>query len=553
MKQARKARALRRCIQTGSLALFLYLLLVTVWPLAATWLPQDFFLRMDPLAATLVPVTVRAWTDTLLPGVAVIISAVVFGRIFCGYICPMGVTLDAANWLLGKLFGRPDTARRVSLSPRWRQAKYLILGAVSVGAILGVNVFFWGSPIALVTRFYALLVHPLLLLAGFFTLSTGQSVFAALDFPGLAYATLTPRRFETIGFVLVFFILLFALERVRPRFWCRYLCPAGAIMALVSLRPLWRRGTASCSGCDACVKQCPTGAILPKGLDCRHAECITCRACEDVCPVAGVTFSFRKTVEKQTEGTPTDRRAFLPSRRAFLGAAGAGTLLAGVQYSGGRNLLVPGGLGNPRPSDLVRPPGAVPEPDFLDRCIRCGQCMKVCPTNGLQPVWFLSGVEGMFSPVLLARRGPCEPGCNACGRVCPTGAITALALEEKQWAKIGTATVLQHRCLAWAESRRCMVCQEVCPFGSVRIVHRDGQAVPVPVVDAMRCFGCGYCEYHCPTAAPAIRVESLSALRLGDAKYKQTAERLGYILEPGTHGHIQDDVDDGELPPGFTP
>ncbi len=553
MKLVRKTSILRRCIQTGSLALFLYLLLVTAWPLAATWLPHDVFLRLDPLVATLVPLGARAWGDNLLPGIVVIVSAVFFGRLFCGYVCPMGITLDAANWLAGKLFGRQDAAGRVSLSPRWRQAKYLVLAVMAVGAVLGVNVIFWGSPIALVTRFYALLVHPLLLLAGTSILSIGQPVFAALDLSGLAYASLTPRRFAAIYFVLAFFVLLFVLERVRPRFWCRYLCPAGAILALVSLRPFWRRGVARCTGCNACVKQCPTGAILLGGLDCRHAECVTCRACEDVCPVGGVAFSFKYTAEKQAEGAVTDKRVFLPSRRALLGAAGTGAILAGVQYSGVHSFLAPGTLGSPWCADLVRPPGAKPEPDFLDRCIRCGQCMKVCPTNGLQPVWFSSGVEGMFSPALVSRRGPCEPGCNACGLVCPTGAIAALALEKKQWAKIGTASVLQHRCLAWAEGRRCMVCQEVCPFGSVRIVHKDGQVVPVPVVDAMRCFGCGYCEHHCPTAAPAIRVEPLNALRLADETYKQTAMSLGYILEPGVHDYIQDDSGDGGVPPGFAP
>ncbi|MCC8193931.1 MAG: 4Fe-4S binding protein [Deltaproteobacteria bacterium] len=557
MKQKRNARVLQRCIQAVSLVLFLALLALTAWPLIA-WLPQDLYLRLDPLVALLVPVAAREWIGPLWPGILVIAASCVFGRIFCGYICPMGITLDLARWWVRLVKPGAETARGAPMPAPWRRVKFLVLTAMAAAAVFGVNLVFWGSPIALITRFYALVAHPFLLFAGSAFLKAGQPVFTALDLSSLTYASLAPRRFDTVWFVLLFFAVLFVLERVRPRFWCRYLCPAGAILALAAFRPLWRRKVTRCTGCGRCVRECPTRAIEPGGRETRHAECITCRSCVDVCPVNGVTFTMRPVAVKRDgvegEGAPGKDAGHLPSRRAFLGAAGTGIVLSGLHHTQAYGLPA---VMRPTGDTLVRPPGALPHPAFLERCIRCGLCMKACPTNALQPVWFESGTEGMFSPQVAPRGGPCEPDCAACGAVCPTRAILPLPLAEKHRAKIGTAVVRRQRCLAWAEGRRCMVCQEVCPYGSVRITQVEGQAVPVPVVDPKRCFGCGYCEYHCPTGAPSIVVEPLHALRLADGRYEAAARSLGYVLEPGAHGEAYApepaEAPDGGLPPGFGP
>jgi formate hydrogenlyase subunit 6/NADH:ubiquinone oxidoreductase subunit I len=183
--------------------------------------------------------------------------------------------------------------------------------------------------------------------------------------------------------------------------------------------------------------------------------------------------------------------------------------------------------------------------------------MKACPTNGLQPAWFGAGPEGMFSPLLTPRRGPCEPDCRACGSLCPTRAITPLAPEEKYWAKVGTAVVDPGRCLAWAEGRRCVVCEEVCPYGAVA-VRQDSRArfgLPVPLVRPERCFGCGYCEYYCPARLPAIAVQPLGALRLADSGYAAAGRAAGLLLLPAEKGDASGpgDLPEGALPPGFTP
>ncbi|BAV91707.1 4Fe-4S binding protein [Candidatus Desulfovibrio trichonymphae] len=562
----REARRLTFCVQTASLATFLFLLFSVAGSLAELWLPADIFLRLDPLAALLMPTADRQWVPTLAPGLALLLLTVAAGRFFCGWICPFGATLTLIRRLT-KSFA-PCLKKDALSKAGWRHIKYFALLAMLGAAALGVNDFYWGSPIPLITRFYALLLHPLLLLLGNFGLTVGQPLFAAFDWTGLSYLQVNLRRFDSLYFLLAFFGTLFLLEHIRPRFWCRYLCPAGGLLALFAIRPFWRRRVAACTHCGRCMRECPSGAIDPDTMETRHGECFVCRACVTACPERGVAFgrgSFAALSGGATVDEEGGRDAVgvgassspLPSRRAFLGATGMGMLLAGVQRSGAHSLLGADSREGILSAACIRPPGAVPESRFSALCLRCGECMKVCPANALQPAWLAAGPEGLFSPVLTPRLGPCEPGCNACGRVCPSQAIAALPLPEKQWAKVGTAVVLRERCLVWAEGRRCMVCQEVCPYGAVKILQQKGIAAPAPVVDAARCYGCGYCERHCPVRVSAVVVEPLNALRLNRGSYMEAGMSAGLSLKPQNRegaGAAPDKtraLPEGELPPGF--
>jgi len=172
---------------------------------------------------------------------------------------------------------------------------------------------------------------------------------------------------------------------------------------------------------------------------------------------------------------------------------------------------------------LIRPPGAVPEKEFLRRCIRCGECMKVCPTHGLQPALLQGGWEGLWSPVLIPRIGYCEYSCTLCSQVCPTGAIHRLPLSEKQKVCIGLAFVDKDRCLPYDQGIPCIVCEEHCPTpkkaiwlekGSARDRRGNLKRIQLPRVDFDLCIGCGICEKRCPVLdLPAIRVSCIGESR----------------------------------------
>ena len=173
--------------------------------------------------------------------------------------------------------------------------------------------------------------------------------------------------------------------------------------------------------------------------------------------------------------------------------------------------------------ELVRPPGALGEEDFLSKCIRCGECMKVCPTNGIHPAALEAGLEGMWSPVMKMTIGYCEYECTLCTQVCPTGAIRPLTVDEKQKIKIGLAYIDRNRCLPYASARTCIVCEEHCPtpkkaiwFEEAQVTTDRGEKVTVkqPRVNLELCIGCGICTNKCVIKGqPAILVSSVGESR----------------------------------------
>jgi ferredoxin len=172
-----------------------------------------------------------------------------------------------------------------------------------------------------------------------------------------------------------------------------------------------------------------------------------------------------------------------------------------------RSSVAPRTLANHR----LRPPGAA-EDDLLARCLRCGACMRACPTSGLQPALTEAGLEGLWTPVLVPRLGYCDFACSACGQACPVQAIPSLGLEEKRQQVIGKAYIDQNRCIAWSDHIDCIVCEEMCPLPDKavyleQVAFSSGEGEPrqvqVPHVDRQRCIGCGICEYRCPVSGQA--------------------------------------------------
>jgi ferredoxin len=245
-------------------------------------------------------------------------------------------------------------------------------------------------------------------------------------------------------------------------------------------------------------------------------ECTVCLDCLNACPRNGIAFRWR---------WEPIWREYDPSRRQVLAALGASAAGVALVNSSAR-------ASDPDPY-LVRPPGALDvefnEDGFLSRCIRCGACIKVCPTGGLQPSGVQQlGLKGFWTPHLVSRLGHCDYGCHACGQVCPSGAIRPLTLSDKQTTVIGRAYIDTNRCLPWADNIRCAVCEEMCPVPNKAIILQGGgegesasgsgggigsaqgaPSVPRPYVLSTRCIGCGLCEKRCPlNGESAIRVYS---------------------------------------------
>ena len=512
----------QRVVQIALFALFALLLWQAKYPLAGG-LPVDLFLRLDPTILVGTMLVGRTWIADLGWGLVVLLFVFVFGRFFCGYMCPLGTTIDAADWIIGRKKPRRK-GNAAEGSVRIRGWKYLLMFAVFCSILVGVSLVFLFSPISLATRFYTVSVYPVLLLLAESCIRILEKVSSYVGLDGLRYIEIKHVSFNANVFTAFFVGGLLLLGLSKPRFWCRNLCPAGAMFALCSRKPVMRRTVNDrCTDCGACIRSCPMGAISDEPRNTVYTECIVCLKCSEVCPENAVSFTW-------TSGKTPAPAVDLGRRRLVLsGCAGfaAGFLLktnvGSVQGSAMDQVVsrVP----------VIRPPGALPEAAFLDRCVRCGECLKVCPTNTLQPIWFEAGIDGVWSPRLATRHAACEQGCNLCGQVCPTGSIRPLGLEEKKYAKIGTAFIDRSRCIAWEEDRACLICDEICPYNAIVMRPAPPNRNTVPFVNENSCNGCGYCENKCPVSGEAaIRVSPHGELRLLEGSYEQRARAYGLVF-----------------------
>ncbi|MFH1539677.1 MAG: DUF6599 family protein [bacterium] len=499
---------LRRACQVVSFLFFIALIVLTAYPLAAEkWV--DFFPRLSP--HLLLGVLLDAWREParylliFLPGLVVLGLTPLLGRFFCGWVCPMGFTLDVTDRLLRR---HRDNSRELL---KWKPVKYYVLFFVLVTAYFEVNFYGWLDPLSLVTRTYELAMFPVfdalarISIGGLRPLGALRPVVEPLD-TALRAAVLPARTPQTAG--MVWLVLIFAgilmLAYLNRRFWCRFVCPLGAIHAVFSLRPVVRRVVSDgCTECGRCERACRMGAIGEGGWKGHPGECIECFTCVDVCPEGAVSF---KAGRGRVEVEPVNL-----SRRGFVGGAVCAAVAVPVVRIGAEPYR--------GESHLIRPPGVWGEQSLFQECVRCGECMKVCPTNAIQPAWFEAGLEGLWAPRLALRIGYCEYSCALCGRACPTEAIRKLSDDEKPRAVIGVAKFDKNRCISWAENRDCLVCEEHCPVPEKAIRFREetaaddsGAAVVVkrPYVVEELCIGCGICENKCPVAGQAaVRVHTV--------------------------------------------
>ncbi len=509
----------QRVCQGLSLAIFFGLLALAAYPVV-DGLAVDFFLRMDPLAGAGTIVAQRAFALAFVPALVVALSCLAVGRVFCGHLCPMGTTLDMLQVPVSKKTSAKNNTFEATAG--YRFIKYLFLAIVLGAAVGGVSLVHLGSPLSIVTRFYGTAIYPLLLMTGDWGLYQLSPVFSRLGLYALSLAELPLKVFSANILAFSVVIGMVALSALQPRFWCRNVCPAGALMALCARFPLIHRKVGdSCTRCGRCIRVCPTGAIGEDPHETDHAECIVCLQCRSTCPESAVSFGM--TGPAASSSRPIDL-----TRRGMVFAAGSGLLTSGILRT---SILQPRPLAKEpvfRNETLIRPPGAVPEPTFLARCIRCGECMKACPTNTLQPIWLKAGLEGILSPVMLPRLAACAVTCNVCGQVCPTGAIRDLSIVEKRHAKLGTAYILRQNCLAWEQDKRCLVCDEVCPYGAVKFQPVPERRNGVPFVSAKKCVGCGWCECKCPVeGGAAIRVNIIGEIRMETGSYVEKAREYG--------------------------
>ncbi len=511
----------RRISQIFFLIVFLWFCVVTTlgdaWWQLRGW-SVNWIIELDPLVGLGTLLTTHTIYSGLLWGLATVVLTIVLGRFFCGWICPFG----AIHQFVGFVGRRKKTSlekAKVNRYSRWQVVKYWILIfllAVAVSDLLlylirlprgeprvFLGLIAAGLAVALILtvsgtyKFSRRFLFALLLgacfwaVAGFF-LNDRQLLSASLqvgllDPIPLVYRsvnllilplvdettlrlTARPRYYEGSGLIAIIFLTAIFLNLKFPRFYCRFVCPLGALFAVISRYALWRIGKteAECTDCHLCERNCE-GACAPSSTI-RINECVLCMNCRSECHHHLIGYRTSPSAAGETVSPDV-------SRRQFVVAAVSGVAAIPV-------LRLNGYLAANWNPQLVRPPGALDEEAFLTRCIKCGQCMRICPTNVIHLAGLEGGLEGLWTPVLNFRIGTsgCQHKCIACGNICPTAAIRPITLDERLGKnhftstgpiRIGTAFVDRGRCLPWAMDTPCIVCQENCPVSPKAIVTRE--------------------------------------------------------------------------------
>lgn len=526
---------LRRISQIFFLLLFFVLLIFTALrpaPGGAGDLrmhaPVRLFFEWDPLVGIANALASHALYRGLAWCLLILVPTFFVGRFFCGWICPMGTL----QHYVGEM---PSEAKRgkqrleLNRYKRWQTVKYVVLIAGLVAALFGSMAIGWFDPFSMLVRSIGLSLLP-----GFNVAL--RAVITPLEHSHFAVLRTTGETLHTIlqAFVLdlrpthfaqglalgVLFLLILAASLRVTRLWCRALCPLGALLGAVSRWSILglHKDATSCDDCKRCLLHCQGGDDPIGGAKWRKAECLMCMNCVDSCPHGTLQFRFFRK-EREVATPDIGRRKAITG--LALGVAAVPLMRANT------------GLGKGRNDRLIRPPGALDEADFLGRCIRCGECMKVCPNNALHPTLEQAGVEGLWTPVLVPRVGYCEPSCVLCSEACPTGALWQITPKEKGWVvgvgaqnqpvRLGTAFYDRGRCLPWAEATECIVCEEWCPVSPKAIYVEEAEVVDAtgktktlkqPRVDPSRCVGCGACEYACSLQErPAVYVTSIGESR----------------------------------------
>ncbi len=482
-----------RISQLFFLALFLFLFIVTDYRgKDEISVAVNSFFRANPLVLASYIFAVKSFTALLIPAVLMTVFTIVLGRFFCGWVCPLGTIIDL---LAKKIPSR--TPVRFLRGP----LKYYLLFTLLVMSIFSVNVSGVFDPIAILIRALTFFFYPLLGYsarsgwAGLYNLTGDGRDHIAFLYGFLRDYVLPFREtFYPLAFLsLVIFLFILFLERFEKRNWCRNICPLGTLLGLLGRFSVFRRVPGRiCKDCGECKDHCATAF----DEDIFQTDgCIRCMECRAKCRFKRVEFPFKgKKIFTPDAGSKIQP---VLSKRIFLGS-----VLSGFFLSKAFSFRQP-----EKDHRLLRPPGVTSESEFLKKCVRCGECMKVCLRGALYPDLARSGTTGIFMPIVIPRLGYCEYNCTLCGQVCPTGAIPRLPLEKKKKSVIGTAVIDKNLCLPYAKKLNCIVCEEHCPIPDKAIrfeiadeLDHRGKKVTLkrPYIIDELCNGCGICENKCP-------------------------------------------------------
>lgn len=438
-----------------------------------------------------------------------VILTLLFGRVYCSVICPLGVFQDIVSWISGK-----RKKNRFRYSPAISWLRYSMLALFIVALLAGFTaIAALIAPYSAYGRIASNLFAPLYQwgnnLLAYFAERIDSYAFYSTD--------VWLKSIPTFIIALVTFVSLLILAWKNGRTYCNTICPVGTVLGLLSRFSLFRPviDTTKCNGCQLCARNCKASCIDAKNHIIDYSRCVACMDCLESCHQGAITYTLRRP--ERPSASPAGEPRTDASRRRFFGVLGlfAYTALRAQEKKVDGGLAVIEEKKIPDRAVPILPPGAQNLRRFTTHCTSCQLCVSACPNQVLRPSGRLSM---LMKPEMSYERGYCRPECARCAEVCPTDAIRLADFAEKSATQIGHAVWIAENCVVNTDGVHCNNCSRHCPAGAIKMVPRDPgdpQSPRIPAVLEERCIGCGACENLCP-ARPfsAIYVEGHQRQRI---------------------------------------
>ncbi len=437
-----------------------------------------------------------------------IVLTLLFGRVYCSVICPLGVLQDVIAWY-AKRFQRKQ--RYAFRKPR-NLLRYGLLAACVGGFLLDLHlVLSLLDPYSVYGRLANSLFRPVVLAAnnGLALLVNGMGYYGIYLVPNIA-------SWPTVAISAAMLLLVGVLAGRFGRRYCNTICPVGSLLGLVSRYSLFRiRLRKDCISCGLCEQRCKAECIDSKAKTVDADRCVACFNCLGACKRGSLLYGIDaasksvpqqtpRQTSQQTPKKPVQESTSLVSvsgtvrRRTFLGTlfAAIGASLGAVDTS----TLHGVSKSSYKKNHPITPPGAGNIKRFQKRCTACHLCVTKCPAHIIRPAIGDYGLSGFLQPVVSFEHGFCNFDCVICSEVCPNHALVPLSVEEKHLLQIGKVCFIKENCIVDSQKTNCGACAEHCPTGAVKMVPfgKPEDALTIPEIDPDLCVGCGACESICP-------------------------------------------------------
>ena len=434
--------------------------------------------------------------------VVLIALTLIFGRIYCSVICPLGVFQD----LLAR-FRRKKNKYSFSREVRWLRYPVLVIFIIAAVAGIG-SLFQLLAPYSSYGRIATMIFQPLWIL--------GNNVLAAIAERADSYAFYSVdvwmKSLPVFIIAAVTLVVLFILAWRGGRTYCNTICPVGTILSFFARFSFLKIhfDADKCKNCSMCSRNCKAACIDYKTHTVDYSRCVVCGNCIDSCKFGALRYDNQRLHKTRTT-SKTSTTSIDASKRSFLLAS---AMVAGAAMAQKKEKLMDGGLAEledkvaPQRKTPLTPPGSLSHWHFARHCTGCQLCVSECPNDVLRPS---SDLMHLMLPEMSYERGYCRPECTRCSEVCPAGAFHLIDKAEKSSIQIGHAVWIKKNCVPITDEVECGNCARHCPTGAIEMVpldENDEESPMIPAINEAACIGCGACEYVCP-ARPfsAIYVE----------------------------------------------